>query len=244
MWKNGNKWQSLRHGHGIRRVTRFKTTATQEVASIWTFSRTIHVPLQHRSPTLFQSPRLPVALTKRQCLMMLRMLGSLSKRTRPSQPDCVVLLHSIYLSPEKPHRYFRTRKSSLFSSFWDKCEKMETNGNPYVMDMVLEGWHVLKLLQHRRSPQYEHFRVRYTYHFNIVVQRSSSHHDCPHKFEKIAKTRQSIRHGLVMDMILEGWHVLKLLQHSNLSQYEHFCVRYTYHFNIVVRRSSSHHDCP
>ena len=41
------------------------------------------------------------------------------------------------------------------------------------MDMVLEGWHVLKLLQHRRSPQYEHFRVRYTYHFNIVVQRRS-----------------------------------------------------------------------
>ena len=107
--------------------------------------------------------------------MMLRMLGSLLKWTRPSQPDCVVLLHSIYLSPEKPHRYFQTRKSSLFSSFWDKCEKMETNGNPYVMDMVLEGWHVLKLLQHSRSSQYEHFRVRYTYHFNIVVQRSSSH---------------------------------------------------------------------
>ena len=168
-------------------MTRFKTTATQQVVSIWTVLRTIHLPLQHRSPTLFQSPRLPVALTKRQCLMMLRMLGSLSKRTRPSQPDCVVLLHSILLSQEEPHRYFQTCKSSLISSFWDEFEKIAKHGNPYVMDMVLQGWHVLKLLQHSRSSQYEYFRVRYTYHFNIVVQRSSSHHDCQHEFEKFAK---------------------------------------------------------
>ena len=30
--KTEKKWQSLRHGHGIRTVRRFKTTATQEVA--------------------------------------------------------------------------------------------------------------------------------------------------------------------------------------------------------------------